>query len=183
MQMLYDFIPVVLFFIGYKLAGIYAATAIAMAISIAQVTAYYLRHKKFEPMQVITLILLLLLGGTTLALHNETFIKWKPTVINWVFALGFILSHFIGKKPLIQRLLDKNINLPNAIWNRLSLSWIAFFILLGIANLFVIYHFDTDTWVNFKLFGMLGLTVLFTIAQSLYLAKYLKGEHDSTRQN
>lgn len=180
MHMLYDFIPVLLFFIGYKLAGIYAATAIAMAISVAQVTAYYLRHKKFEPMQVITLILLLLLGGTTLILHNEAFIKWKPTVINWVFALGFLISHFIGKKPIIQRLLEKNIKLPDGVWLKLSFSWISFFILLGCANLFVIYHFDTDTWVNFKLFGMLGLTVLFTIAQSIYLAKHFK-DHDSTR--
>lgn len=106
--------------------------------------------------------------------QNEAFIKWKPTLVYWLFAIVFITSHYIGNKPLIQRLMEKNIALPTTTWIRLSISWTSFFVLLGIANLFVAYQFDTDTWVNFKLFGILGLTLLFIIGQAVYMSQHLK---------
>jgi intracellular septation protein len=172
MKILVDFLPILLFFVVYKLVNIYWATAAAMAAALVQVLFHWFKYHRLDRMQVITLVLITLLGGMTLLLHNEIFIKWKPTAINWAFALIFLGSHFIGKKPLIQRMLDQNIQLPATIWTRLNIGWTIFFLLMGIVNLFVAYYFDTDIWVDFKLFGMLGLTLLFVILQSLYLAKH-----------
>jgi intracellular septation protein len=173
MKMLFDFLPILLFFIAYKLYGIYVATAVAIVASIAQVSLHWLKHRRVELMPIITLVLIIILGGATLLLHNELFIKWKPTAIDWAFALVFLISQIIGAKPLTQRMLEKNIQLPRPIWLRLNLSWIIFFSVMGLANLYVAYHFDTNTWVNFKLFGMLGLTLLFVIFQALYMARYV----------
>ena len=176
MKLLFDFFPILLFFVGYKLYGIYVATGVAIAASILQVAAYWFKHRKFENMHLITMVLIIVLGGATLFLRNEMFIKWKPTAINWAFAVAFLGSHFIGKKLLIQRMMDGNISLPTEIWQKLNFSWIAFFILIGIANLFVVYNFDTDTWVNFKLFGVLGLTFIFVIIQAAYMTRYVEME-------
>ena len=174
MNFLIDFLPIVVFFIVYKFYGIYAVTCAAIVLSFIQVISFRLKHKHFESMQLITLALIAVLGGATLYLHDETFIKWKPTAINWLFALAFFLSQFIGKQPLIERMMAKNIHLPKPIWTKLNLSWVVFFIVMGIANLYVVYHFDTNTWVNFKLFGMLGLTLLFVIIQAFYLMRHSK---------
>jgi len=127
-------------------------------------------------MHVITLVLVCVFGGMTLLLHDEMFIKWKPTVINWLFALVFIGSMWIGKQPLIRRMMGDHLSLPDTIWLRLNLLWSVFFVVMGIINLIVVYSFDTETWVNFKLFGMLGLTFVFIVAQSLYLARYMQEE-------
>lgn len=175
-KLLFDFFPIFLFFLSYKWYDIYVATAVAIGASFAQVFIYWLGHRRFEKMHVITLVLITLLGSATLILHEEIFIKWKPTAINWIFALVFALSHVIGKRTMIQHLLDGNIELPDKIWRRLNFGWVLFFVTLGAVNLFVVYHFSTDIWVNFKLFGMLGLTLVFIIAQSLYLAKYVEGQ-------
>ncbi len=176
MKLLYDFFPIFLFFIVYKLGGIYAATVAAIIVSLLQVGIYWCRHRQFEQMQVITLMLILVLGSLTLFLHNEIFIKWKPTLINWLFALGFFLSQYIGKKPFIRRLLDKNVALPPGVWQKLNIAWVAFFLLTGALNLFVVYHFSTNAWVNFKLFGMLTLTLVFVVLQALYLTRYLDND-------
>lgn len=173
MQLFYDLLPIIIFFIAFKFAGVYVATAAAIIISILQVVVYRFRHNKFEKMQVITLMLILVLGGATLLFHNEIFIKWKPTAINWIFALAFFGSQFIGKKPLIRYVMEAKITLPNPVWTKLNLSWATFFFLMGLANLYVIYHFSTNAWVNFKLFGMLGLTLLFVIFQAIYLAQHM----------
>lgn len=174
MQIFFDFFPIILFFVSYKLFGIYIATIVAIIASISQTVLYRLKHHRFEFVHIITLITLILLGGATIFLHNIIFIKWKPTVLYWLLALMFLTTHFIGEKNLIQRMMEGKLALPKAAWNKLSLCWILFFAIMGIANLYVVYHFTTDTWVNFKLFGTLGLTIIFVFVQSLYMAKYIK---------
>ena len=174
MKLLFDLFPVILFFIAYKAYDIYVATAVIIVASILQVGYVYLKQGRIEKMHIITLVLVLLLGGLTLILQDEAFIKWKPTIVNWGFALIFLGSHYIGQKPLVQRMMDQAIQLPNPIWHKLSWMWIGFFIFSGILNLYVAYRFDTDTWVNFKLFGLMGLTFVFIILQGLYISRYLK---------
>jgi intracellular septation protein len=176
MKFLYDFFPIILFFVVYKLYGIYAATATAMLASFIQVIYYRIRYNTFERMQLVTLILIAILGSATLISHNPIFIKWKPTAVYWVFALAFMCSHFIGKKPLIHYMLGSKIELPTIAWKTLNISWIAFFVLMGIANIWVAYTCSTNTWVNFKLFGVLGLTVVFALIQAIYLARFFKNE-------
>ncbi|HEB78067.1 MAG TPA: septation protein A [Methylothermaceae bacterium] len=173
MKLLFDFFPIILFFAAYKLQGIYVATAVAIAATFVQVGWMWLRHRRVETMHLVTLGLIVVFGGATLYLHDEQFIKWKPTVINWLFGIAFLASQFIGKKPFIQRMMGGSIELPQPVWTRLNLSWALFFLFLGAINLFVVYTFDTDTWVNFKLFGMLGLTLSFVIVQAVFLSRYL----------
>jgi len=180
MKFLFDFFPILLFFITYKLYGFYEATVVTIIASFLQVAFCWLRYRQLEKSHLITLLLVAVLGGATLYFHNELFIKWKPTVINWLFALAFLGSHFIGqRKPLIQRMVEKAAPLPQLVWAKLSYSWIVFFSLMGAINLYVAYNFDTNTWVNFKLFGSLGLTIAFIIIQSVYLAKHMGNESTS----
>lgn len=176
MKFLYDFFPILLFFIAYKIYGIYAATAVAIGASFVQVGWYWLKYRRFENMHLITLALLVVFGGLTLILQDETFIKWKPTVINWLFAMVFLGSQFIGKKTIVERMMGANIDLPAAVWPRINMAWAGFFVFLGVVNLYVMQNYDTDTWVNFKLFGMTALTLVFIVGQGLYLARFMKGE-------
>jgi intracellular septation protein len=177
-KILWDFFPIALFFIVYKQVDIYTATATLMGASAIQVLIDWIRTRQIEKMHLFTLILVLVLGTATLLLQDERFIKWKPSIVNWLFAIIFLGSHFIGERPIIQRMMSEHISMPDNIWLRLSFSWILFFIISGIANLIVMFNFDTDTWVNFKLFGMLGMTLVFVILQSIFLSKYI--EDDST---
>lgn len=172
MKLLFDFFPILLFFITYKFLGIFYATAIAMIASILQVALYWFKHRRFEIMHLVTLGCVLLLGGATLLWHNDLFIKWKPTAIYWIFALLFLGTQFFGGKPLIRRLMEEKIELSKLAWIRLNLSWVIFFGVMGTLNIYVAYHFSTNTWVDFKLFGSLGLTVIFVILQSIYIAKH-----------
>jgi len=174
MKLLFDLFPVILFFIAFKLYGIYVATAVAIIASIIQVAYVYAKNKRVEKMHLITLALIVILGGATLVLQDETFIKWKPTVVNWGFALVFLGSHFIGQKPIIRRMMDQAISLPDNAWIKLSYMWVAFFIFSGIANIYVAYQYDTDTWVNFKLFGLMGLTLAFILIQGVYISRFIK---------
>lgn len=176
MQMLFDFFPIILFFTTYKFFGIYIATIVAIISSIAQTLFYRIKNKHFEFIHLITLVIITLLGGATIFLHNVIFIKWKPTVLYWVLALLFLATQFIGEKNLIQRMMDKKLSLPKKVWDKLNICWVAFFAVMGLVNIYVVYHFTTDVWVNFKLFGTLGLTILFVFIQSLYMAKYIKDE-------
>lgn len=173
MKLLVDFFPIVLFFAAYKLADIYVATLAAIVGAVLQVAYTWLRTRKVETMHLISLVLILVFGGATWFLRDPTFIKWKPTVLNWLFAIVFLGSQFIGRQPVIQRMLSAQIELPAEIWRRLNLAWTAFFIVIGGVNLYVAFHFEESVWVNFKLFGMLGLTVLFVLLQSFYLARYM----------
>jgi intracellular septation protein len=182
MRLLFDFFPILLFFVAYKFYGIYVATAITMAASCLQVAVYWVKHRKFEPLHIITLILVVILGTTTLWLHNELYIKWKPTAIYWFFALFFLVSQFVGKKPVIQRLLGKQVQLPTLVWQKLNISWILFFIIMGTVNIYVLYHFSTNAWVNFKLFGTLAMTVVFMIIQAIYMSKHLN-KHNPNDSN
>lgn len=176
MKFLFDFLPIVIFFIAYKFFGIYIATGAAIGISVLQVLIYWIKHRHVPALQWISLGLLIVLGGGTLLLHDEWLIKWKPTALNWIFAIAFLATQYFSEKPLIRRLMENNITLPTAVWNNLNMSWIIFFVAMGAANLFVAYNFDTNTWVNFKLFGMLGLTFAFAIFQAIYLSRYIKSD-------
>lgn len=178
MKLLFDFFPILLFFIGYKFYGIYVATMIAMAASLLQVLFFWLKHRKIEITHSITLVLILVLGAATLFSQNAIFIKWKPTAIYWIFAVLFLGSQVIGKKPFFQRLMDDKIALPTSVWQRLNFSWAVFFGCMGGINLYVAYHCKTDTWVNFKMFGTLGSTLVFGILQAIYMAKYLKAQEN-----
>ncbi len=178
MKLLFDFFPIVLFFLSYKFYGIYVATIIIIISSVLQTGVFWLKHRRIEFTHGITLASVLVLGAATIFFHNEMFIKWKPTAIYWVFALLFWGSQIIGKKSLLERLMGGKITLPKNVWHHLNLSWAIFFICMGGVNIYVAYHFNTDVWVNFKLFGTLGGTIVFVILQSLYMGKYLKGQEE-----
>ncbi len=173
MKLLYDLFPILIFFVAYKLYDIYVATAATIVASFIQVAGYWFKNRRFETMHLVTLGLLVVLGGTTLILQDPLFIKWKPTLVNWLFAISFLGSQFFGSKTLVERMLSAQITLPASVWKRLNLAWIVFFIISGTANLYVAYSFDEATWVNFKLFGMMGLTLVFILFQGFYLARYM----------
>lgn len=172
MQTLFDFFPILLFFICYKFFGIYVATGTAMLVSLIQVLVFRVRFQKFETLQLISMGMILVLGGLTLIFHNPWFIKWKPTVIYWLSALVILFTSSFNTKSLIQKLMENNIQLPAKIWKRLNYSWVIFFTLMGTLNIYIAYHFDTDTWVNFKLFGGSGCLIIFILIQAFFLTRY-----------
>ena len=174
MKFLFDLFPILLFFLAYKLYDIYVATAVAIGAAFLQAGLYWLKHRKFETMHLVTLGILVLFGGLTLALHDPLFIKWKPTVVNWLFALIFLGSRFIGQRTLVERMMSRAISAPTAVWLKLNWAWTLFFIAIGLVNLFVAYRYSEATWVNFKLFGMLGLTLVFVFAQAIYLSRFME---------
>lgn len=173
MKQLFEFIPIILFFITYKLYDIYAATAVVIVATIIQVSYNWLRYRKVEVMQWITLGLIIVMGGATILLHNEQFIKWKLSIIEWLFGVAFLGSQFIGKKPFVERMMSKTLTLPDAIWRRLNMMWGCFFLSVGFINVYVMYRFSTDDWVTFKTFGVPGLMILFIVVQMVFLYKYM----------
>lgn len=179
MKFLFDYFPIICFFIAYKLYGIFVATAVTMAASLIQVSFFWLKNRRFEKTHIITLVLVMLLGGSTLIFHKEIFIKWKPSIIYWLFSVLLVGSQFIGEKPVIQRMLGDKISVPAKIWSRLNMMWAIFFALLGVLNLYVVYHFNTNSWVNFKLFGTLGITLVFVVIQAIYMSRYVEEEEKS----
>ena len=210
MKQLFDFFPILLFFIVYKFYldlpdqliitlnnlfpfmgmqpgeskhAIYLATLVAILATIIQVAITAIAIKKVEKMHIVTLILLIVFGGATLLLKDPVFIKWKPTAINWLFALVFLGSQFIGDKPLVQRMMGHALDIQDAgVWQRVNYAWVVFFIFSGIANLVVAYNFSEDIWVDFKLFGLMGLTLIFVIGQAVYLARFLPTDEHSPRR-
>lgn len=175
MKFLFDFFPVILFFVAYQVAGIFVATAVAIAASIAQIGWLLARRKKVGNMQWTGLAIIVLFGGATLVLRDETFIKWKPTVLYWLASVVF-LGALAFKTNLIKAMMGENIALPEPVWFKLCVAWGVFFLFKGALNLWVAYNFSTDTWVNFKLFGGMGLMLAFVLAQGLWLAKYVQDE-------
>lgn len=173
MKLLFDFFPVLLFFIAFKIYGIYAATYVAIGASFLQVVIYYILHRKLEKMHVITFLLILVLGGATLLFRDPVFIKWKPTGIYWITALVFLGSQYYGNKNLVQKMMEANLQLPPQIWKLLNFAWCEFFVVMGCLNVYIAYNYDTNTWVNFKFFGGLGLTMIFVVLQSIFLAKHV----------
>jgi intracellular septation protein len=197
-KLLFDLFPIIIFFIAYKLGdanaeatrafmagvglpltadttqkpGIYLATLVAIIASVGQILWVMLRGQKVEVMMWVSLGIIVLFGGATLWLHDESFIKWKPTVLYWVFAAIILGAAALGRN-VIRSLMGAQMELPDIAWSRLNLSWGGFFAVMGVINLLVAFNFSTDAWVNFKLFGSLGLMVVFVIGQSMMLTKYM----------
>lgn len=206
MKLLFDFFPIILFFVSYYQARFLVentfigqlidptkpdfinatiiATGVAIVASFVQVAIHWFNTRKFERMHIFSLVLITVLGGITIFLGNPAFIQWKPTILNWLFAAVFLGSMLIGEKPIIQRMMSEHIELPEAVWRKLNLSWVAFFFVSGAANLYVAFYYNLDgsaetrmdTWVNFKLFGLMGLTIAFVILQAIYLSRHITEE-------
>lgn len=188
MQQIAELIPIALFFITYSLNGdswqianytltfngIYTATAVLMITTIIQVLFTWLITKKVEKRLWLLLVVILVTGSLTLTLQNKIFIQWKPTIFNWILALVFIGSQYIGdKKTLMQRMLGSQINLPANIWHRLSNVWVIYFIIVGILNLIVAYEYNESFWVSYKLYSSIGFTIFISIITALMIMPYL----------
>jgi intracellular septation protein len=171
MQLLLDFLPVVLFFVAYLAAGIYVATGVLIVAVLAQTLFSWIRHRRVSPMLLTSALLVLVFGGLTLYLHDPVFIKWKPTIVDWLFAAAFIASHFTRGPTIMQRLMGKQVELDASLWNRLNMAWALFFIVTGALNIYVAYNFSEPTWGKFKLFGLFALTLVFALLQGIWLAR------------
>jgi len=171
MQFLFDLLPVIAFFVAYKLADIYVATAVLIVGVLLQTAVSWIRHRKVSPMLLTSAVLVLVFGGLTLLIHDAVFIKWKPTIVNWLFAAAFLVSQYLKGPTLVQRLMGANVEMPQADWRVLNLAWVGFFIFAGALNLWVAFRFDEATWVNFKLFGLMGLTLVFALVQGIWISR------------
>lgn len=169
MKQLVEFIPLIIFFAVYKTVDIYAATGALMAATCIQMLAFWLKHKKLEKMHLITLLLVLFFGGLTMFFQDDAFIKWKVTAVNGLFALGLLVSRYGFGKNLIKQMLGKEMTLPDVIWDKANLAWVGFFAVCGALNVYVAFSLPQEVWVNFKVFGLLGMTLLFTFATAIYL--------------
>lgn len=203
MKFLFDLFPVILFFIVFKWgetnlnhaqslvqqylggligpgavtpdqAPILMATGVAILATVAQIGYLLSRRRKVDAMLWLSLGIIVIFGGATIYFHSDIFIKWKPTVLYWIFALGLALSPLIAKKNLIRAMMEKSMMLPDLIWHRLNLTWAGFFALMGVLNLFVAFNFPTSVWVNFKLFGVTALMIVFIVVQMMLLSKYMR---------
>jgi len=172
MQFLADYFPLILFFIAFKWQGIFVATAVAMGASVAQIAYFRWRRGKVAVIHWMSLAIIGVFGGATLLLHDETFIKWKPTVLYWLFAAILLVGRVGFRRNLIGAVL-KELTLPEAVWARITWVWVAFFVAMGIANLYVASHFPTDTWVNFKVWGAIVLFLLLAVGTVASVARYL----------
>jgi intracellular septation protein len=175
LKLLFDLFPVILFFVAFKFQGIYVATGVAIAATIAQVGWVLVRRRKVSNMQWMSLAIIILFGGATLLLRDETFIKWKPSVLYWLAGSTF-LGGLAFRTNLVKAVMAEGITMPEEAWTKLCVAWGVFFLFKGTLNLWVAYNFDTETWVNFKLFGGMGLMLAFVIAQAFWIAKYLPEE-------
>ena len=173
MKFFFDLLPVILFFVGFKLYGIFVATAIAIATTLAMIIYAKIRHGKIEKMLLINGAIISVLGGVTLLLHDKTYIMWKPTVLYWLLAAVLLVSNLFFNKNFIQQMMGKMMQAPVAIWTKLNWAWVIFLVSLGFLNLYVAYNYTEDAWVNFKLFGVTGMMFVFVILQTLVLRKYL----------
>jgi intracellular septation protein len=174
MKVLFDLFPVILFFVAYKFADIYIATGVAIGATFLQIGWVHFRHGKVDKMLWVSLGLIVVFGGMTLALRDPTFIKWKPTILYWLFAAVLIGSTLLFGKNLIRAMMEKQVALPEQIWGNLNYAWAGFFAFMGVLNLYVAYNFSEDAWVNFKLFGGMGLMLAFIVAQGLMLSRYME---------
>ena len=199
MKLLFDLFPVILFFVSFKYseknpeaaaswlatllgstaidikqAPILLATVVVIVATVAQIAWVHFRHGKVDKMLWVSLVLVVVFGGMTLIFQDETFIKWKPTILYWVFAGSMAFATLVLKKNPVRAMLGEQLTLPDPVWNKVTLSWIAFFLFMGALNLIVAFNFPTDTWVNFKLFGGMGLLLLFVLGQGLMLSKYVE---------
>lgn len=202
MKFLFDLLPVILFFAAYKLAGaqpeashelavrwlgdgiavaqapILIATAVTILATFVQIALVWIKHRKVDTMLWVSLAIIVVFGGATLFFHNPTFIKWKPTALYWLFGAVLLGSATLFRKNLIRTMLEAQIQLPEPVWGRLNLAWAGFFISMGLLNLYVAYSFSEEAWVNFKLFGGMGLMFAFVLAQGFYLSRHLEEENN-----
>lgn len=176
MKFLFDLLPVLLFFVAFKTAGIYVATGVAIAATFGQIAWVWFRRGKVDTMLWVSLGIITVFGGMTLIFQDETFIKWKPTVLYWAFAGVLAGGVLFFRRNLMRSLLAAQLQIPDPVWSKLNWAWVGFFIFMGIINLAVAYNFSTDDWVNFKLFGGMGLMLVFIIGQGLMLSKYIEEE-------
>jgi intracellular septation protein len=174
MQLLADYFPLLLFFIAFKLEGIYVATGVAIVASVAQI-AYFKYRGRVSAIHWLSLAIIVIFGGATLLLQDETFIKWKPTVLYGMFGAVLAIGKLAFGRDLIAYVL-KDVTLPATVWSAVTWSWIAFFAAMAIANWYVAFNFTTDTWVNFKVWGGIGLFLAFALAQGVWLSRYLAEE-------
>ncbi len=179
MKLLFDLFPVILFFIAFKVFNVYVATGTAIVATIAQIGWVKWRHGKVDTMLWVSFAIIAVFGGATLILHDETFIKFKPTILYWVFAIILLGSNLFLKKNLMRTLLKEKITLSTKVWNQVNLGWSLFFVLLGVVNLYVAFNFSTDAWVNFKLFGTTGMMLVFVLLQAMALSKYVQEEKET----
>lgn len=184
MKQLREFIPLIIFFIVYKMVDIYMATAALMiTMTLSFIFSYFQNGKQTDKMQIITLVMVLVFGSLTIGLHDDVFIKWKVTAIYSLFAIALFVTQFILKKPALKQMLGKELTLPNNVWNTLNSAWMLFFIALAVLNIYVAFNFSQETWVNFKVFGLLGATLLFTVLSGFYIYQYIpqdKANKDSS---
>jgi len=178
MKLLVDFFPIILFFLAFKTLGIFAATAVAIVATVAQIGWLRWRNGRVEPMQWLSLGVIVVFGGATLVAQDETFIKWKPTVLYWLMGGGLLVAEYLFKRNGIRALMGGQMELPDATWRQLLHAWAIFFAMMGVINLWVAYHFDTDTWVNFKLFGGMGLMLVFVLGQAIFLSRHMKQDDE-----
>jgi intracellular septation protein len=171
MRVLADYFPLLLFFVAFKLSGIWVATAVAIAASVAQIAWFHYRGT-VSAVHWVSLVIIVVFGGATLLLRDETFIKWKPTVLYLAFAGILAAGKLVWRRDLLS-LVMKDITLPSLVWTRLTWSWVAFFCAMAFANWYIAFHFTTDTWVNFKVWGGIGLFLVFALAQGLFLARHV----------
>ncbi|MBI79590.1 MAG: septation protein A [Pseudomonadota bacterium] len=174
MKILIDFLPIVIFFAVYRLSDIYLATIAIIVTMLLQIIYQWLFTIQINKMLLTSTLLVTIFGGITLLFRNPIFIQWKPTIVNWIFALAFLFTHFVGEKTLIEIMMGKTINLEKKLWKKMNLMWFFNFIFLGAINLYVVYNFSEEAWVNFKLFGMLGITFIMAIIQSIWIASKYK---------
>lgn len=173
MKQFLDFLPLVVFFAFYKMYDIFVASgALIVATGLALLYSWY-KYRKVEKMMLITFILVAVFGSLTIFFHNDEFIKWKVTVIYGLFAGALLISQIFMKKNLIQTMLDKEIVLPPTAWGRLNLAWALFFMACGLANIYIAFWLPQNIWVNFKVFGLTGLTLLFTLLSGIYIYRHM----------
>lgn len=183
-KLLFDLFPLILFFIVFRFVDIYAATAVAMVASAAQILWLRLRNKAIENSHWINLAVIVIFGGATLMFKSDVFIKWKPTVLYWIFAIVLVGGRYLMQRNLMQKLMGAQLVLPEPVWDKLNLMWASFFVAAGLANLYVAFsgHFTESQWVNFKVFGLMAMLLIFVVVQSLWLSRYMKDQSDLSDQ-
>nr|WP_113867292.1 septation protein A [Brenneria salicis]NMN91639.1 intracellular septation protein [Brenneria salicis ATCC 15712 = DSM 30166]RBP61447.1 intracellular septation protein [Brenneria salicis ATCC 15712 = DSM 30166]RLM30339.1 septation protein A [Brenneria salicis ATCC 15712 = DSM 30166] len=182
MKQLLDFIPLVVFFVVYKLYDIYIASGALIAATALALAVTWFVYRKVEKMMLITFVMVAIFGTLTLVFHNDQFIKWKVTIIYGLFSIALLVSQFVMKKTLIQRMLGKELTLPQAVWGKLNFSWAMFFLACGLVNIYIAFWMPQSVWVNFKVFGLTGFTLLFTLLCGIYIYRHLPGENEKSEE-
>lgn len=176
MKQFLDFLPLIVFFAFYKLYDIYVASGALIVATALALVFTWVKYRKVEKMTLITFLMVLVFGTLTLVFHNDLFIKWKVTVIYALFALALLISQWVLKKPLVQRMLGKELTLPDKVWRNLNLAWAVFFLACGLANIYVAFWLPQSVWVNFKVFGLTVLTLVFTLLSGIYIYRHMPEE-------